>query len=162
MLLMEHLSHSANLDMTLTLAQRAVAALQQTHQAPLPISSEACSCDQQQQQLVTQAAALPQQQQRGAGSSALACADADACVQMLRTLCASVWDSSSCVGQGASAGGSSSCSAGSAAAAAAGLAGGTLRLLKLLCLPVLDPARLSIGGMINKGAFSEVMEGKVS
>jgi hypothetical protein len=155
MLLMEHLSHLANMDMTLTLAQRAHTALQQRHQAPLPINAALSPCDPQQQQ---------QQQFRSSSATAQqgTCADPDA-VQRLRSLCASVWDSSTCVRLGASAGGgSSSSSAGSAADAAAGLASGTLRLLKLLCLPVLDAGRLSVGGMMNKGAFSEVMAGKVS
>lgn len=38
----------------------------------------------------------------------------------------------------------------------------SLRLLKLLCAPVLDMRRLDVGGMINKGAFSEIMAGMVS
>jgi hypothetical protein len=31
-----------------------------------------------------------------------------------------------------------------------------------MCLHVLDPSSLTVGGMINKGAFSEVLEGTVS
>lgn len=90
-------------------------------------------------------------------------------MQRLRDACTAVRDSSTFIRPSYSGGGSSTSgssglghSSTAAADAAAGLAGSTLRLLKLLCLPVLDLSRLNVGSMISKGAFSEVLSGTVS
>lgn len=53
-------------------------------------------------------------------------------------------------------------SATAAVSAAAGLGTCTLRLLKLLSSGMLDPSQLQMGGIIQKGAFSEVHAGTVS
>lgn len=141
LLLLEHLSHPANLDAALALAQRARAALreqQRQHQCPLPLRE--CS------EVLLDG---PQQ---------------DAPVRSLRAVCDRTQGDSSRVGQLLAQESMHTCSKGlrNAATAAAGLADGTLRLLKLMCLHVLDPSSLTVGGMINKGAFSEVLEGTVS
>jgi hypothetical protein len=142
LLLLEHLSHPDNLDAVLALAQRSRAALreqQRQHQCPLPLRE--CSHG-----------LLDGQQQVNS-------------VRSLRALCERVQVDSSRLGHCWAQESMHNCSKGlrnAAAAAAAGLADGTLRLLKLMCLHVLDPSSLDVGGMINKGAFSEVLEGTVS
>lgn len=160
LLLLEHLSHPTNLDATLALAQRARAALreqQRQQQCPLPLRE--CSqglLDGQQQQSAESCAA--------AGVWAQGGSSRDATVRSLRALCERAQGDSSVSGQVSAQEGIHNSSKGlrNAATAAAGLATGSLRLLKLLCLHLLDPSSLTIGGMINKGAFSEVLEGTVS
>lgn len=178
LLLLEHLSDAANLGMTCCLAQRACTALQQRRQQqqhPLPLCSPSnSSTDQQPQQELICVAAEPGVYQctvTGVHNSTLSISSSssssDAAIQRLRDACTAVRDSSTFIRPSYSGGGTSGTSglghsSTAAADAAAGLAGSTLRLLKLLCLPVLDLSRLHVGSMISKGAFSEVLSGTVS
>lgn len=83
--------------------------------------------------------------------------------QQLQQACGAVLDNSM-LGKGQYSGGGSNSLGSStltAAQAEAGLAASTLRLLKLLSLQVLDLRRVAVGGMISKGAFSEIFSGTV-
>lgn len=180
LLLLEHLSHSANLSMTCRLAQRACSAIQQRRrqqQHPLPICAPTsiASSEQQPHQhgqapceaATGSSAGLGAQEPLALGSSSTS---QPAEQRHLREACRVVRDSSTFIRPSWSGGGSSSSSATSglgnsvtsSADAAAGLAGSTLRLLKLLSLPVLDLSAFNVGSMINKGAFSEVLAATVS
>lgn len=165
LLLLEHLSHPANLDMTCAMAQRACSTLQEQQrrrQNPLPLCSNSLQPTAHQQLACSQL---------GAAGTALAASgrsqdsSSDPGKQrQLQEACRAVWDDGTPARLPAGGGRGPASSAGSAAAAdaAAGLAASSLRLLKLLCLPVLDVSSLVVGGMINKGAFSEVLAGTVS
>lgn len=178
LLLLEHLSHSDNLDMTCCLAERACNTLLQQQElcaCPLPLSGSSSSSGRQmlwQQQQPGQTLELtdngPSDMAKvAAGSSSNNRHPITAAQQRLRSACHVVWHPNMFLRPANSAGVSSSCSSKmcsntATADAAAGLAGSTLRLLKLLSLPVLDTNSLTVGGMINKGAFSEVFSGTVS
>lgn len=183
LLLLEHLSHRDNLSTVCHLAQRACDTLRQQqdqqHQGLLPLDgSSRCSSQEQQQQqqdasCVRVHSAAPGLADRSLAPDVILTSSSDAVFgktqRQLRKACDTLRESSTFVRPVKSAGGSSmsgnskvGSSATAAAGAAAGLAGSTLRLLKLLSLPVLDMSSLTVGGMINKGAFSEVFSGTVS
>jgi hypothetical protein len=182
LLLLEHLSHRDNLSTVCHLAQRACDTLRQQqdqqHQGLLPLDgSSRCSSQEQQQQqdasCVRIHSAAPGLADRSLAPDVTLTSSNDAVFEktqrQLRKACDTLRESSTFVRPVKSAGGSSmsgsskvGSSATAAADAAAGLAGSTLRLLKLLSLPVLDMSSLTVGGMINKGAFSEVFSGTVS
>jgi hypothetical protein len=186
LLLLEHLSHRDNLSTVCRLAQRACHTLRQQHdqqhQGLLPLGgSSRCSSpehkQQQQQQeeaacVLIHSAAAADLADRNLAPHTTLTSSSDPLLkaqQQLRDACDSARKLSTFVRPVKSAGGSSLSGSGkvggsatAAADAAAGLAGSTLRLLKLLSLPVLDMSSLTVGGMINKGAFSEVFSGTVS
>jgi hypothetical protein len=165
LLLLEHLSHPANLDMTCAMAQRASSILQEQRrrQSPLPLCSNGLQPTVQQQLACSQLGAAGPAV-AASGLSQDSSSETPAKQRQLQEACRAVWDDGSPAHPPAGSGRGPVSSAGCAAAAdaAAGLAASSLRLLKLLCLPVLDVSSLVVGGMINKGAFSEVMAGTVS
>lgn len=180
LLLLEHLSHSDNLEVTCCLAQRACNTLRQHQQqqqcrCPLPLSGGSSSSSssgqglwQQQQPVQTCGLTLDDASDMDGLAVCSSSGSRHAVTtaqQQLRSACSAVWHPSTLLRTANSVGGGSrmgSSAATAAADAAAGLAGSTLRLLKLLSLPVLDMSSLTVGGMINKGAFSEVFSGTVS
>lgn len=170
LLLLEHMSHSANLPMACRLAHRACSTLRQhkhQQQHPLPIYGSTSTSTQQ----------VPHESTGCGGEGPLACvqqpgsstaATAAPHSKQLQQACSALRESTLFIRTSSSSGGSSgsgssaALSSMTAADAAAGLAGSTLRLLKLLSLHALDLSGLTSGSMINKGAFSEVLSGTVS